>query len=473
MQKRKPPKIKIPPPNLKAILAAGVVFLIYAVIFVPTSFNSMHDIGESGASAGWKLFSPKTKADGGDNPEVVPTQQDTTLFGEFPEGMPMPESWNGSDRVTVLLMGLDYRDWEAGSSASRTDTMILLSVDPITKTAGMLSIPRDLWAVIPGFNPGKINTAYYYGEAYKVPGGGPALAMKTVEQTIGVPIDYYAQVDFEAFERFIDMMGGLKMDIPYAIKVDPVGPKQPRYLQPGVQTLPGDLVLAYARNRYTENGDFDRAARQQQVILAIRDRIINFNMLPDLIANAPEIYAELSSGIDTNLSLEDVIKLAVLASQIPKEDIKTGIIDQRYVTFGTSPDQLSILIPIPDRIRTLRDEIFATSGPYAPMTPGDAQKRMELEFASISIQNGTSNGSLGEQTADYLRDIGANVAEITSAETGYGQTTVIDHSGKPYTLQFLVDEMGVNPNNIQHDYDPNSRVDIELKLGGDWARALP
>ena len=206
-------------------------------------------------------------------------------------------------------MGLDQRDWEGGGP-SRSDTMILLTVDPLSRTGGIMSVPRDLWAVIPGFSPGKINTAYYFGELYKVPGGGPALAMQTVEQTIGVPIDYYAVIDFGAFERFIDLMGGVKITVAEPIKVDPIGDRIPRTLKTGTQTMPGWLALAYARTRSAPGGDFTRAERQQQVVLAIRDRIVDFNMLPTFIANADEIYGELASGVNTNLSLEDANRLS-------------------------------------------------------------------------------------------------------------------------------------------------------------------
>jgi anionic cell wall polymer biosynthesis LytR-Cps2A-Psr (LCP) family protein len=117
--------------------------------------------------------------------------------------------WDGVGRVTILLLGLDYRDWEAGNEYSRSDTMILLTLDPLSKTAGILSIPRDMWVAIPGFQHEKINVAYYLGDAYKLPGGGPGLAVKTVEDFLGVPINYYAQIDFGAFVKFIDELGGI------------------------------------------------------------------------------------------------------------------------------------------------------------------------------------------------------------------------------------------------------------------------
>ncbi|MBI3159508.1 MAG: LCP family protein [Chloroflexi bacterium] len=386
---------------------------------------------------------------------------------------PTPEPWDGTTRVTMLVMGLDYRDWSAGETASRSDTMILLTIDPLAKTAGILSVPRDLWANIPGFKPNKINTAYYFGDIYKVPGGGPALAMATVEATLGVPIDYYAVVDFNSFIRFIDLIGGVKLDIPEPIRVDPIGDKPPRTLKPGRQVLPGDLALAYARTRSTPGGDFDRAARQQQVILAIRNRLLEPRTFQRLLANAPEIYAELSGGIRTNLPFEDALKLAVLANQIPDGGIQRGVIDERYVTFGTSPDDLAILIPIPDRIRVLRDQIFPTGGAFSPLTPGNTAERMQLEFASIAVQDGASGGGLGQRTGDYLKGFGANVVSVGQAEQPYSLTTVIDYTGNPYAVQFLVQMLGIREAQILQRYDPNSPVDIIVKLGSDWLNSNP
>jgi LCP family protein required for cell wall assembly len=381
--------------------------------------------------------------------------------------------WDGAGRVTVLLLGLDYRDWEAQEEASRSDTMILLTLDPQSKTAGILSIPRDLWVSIPGFQHGKINTAYYLGDAYQLPGGGPALAVKTVEQFLGVPINYYAQVDFAAFVRFIDEIGGVKIDVPEPITIDLLGtgPKTKKKLQPGVQVLPGEWALAYARNRYTENGDFDRAARQQQVIMGIREQILRVDMLPNLISKAPTLYNELASGIRTNLTLDEVIRLALLAQSVPDEGIKKGIINKDNVYFGNSPDGLSILIPIPDDIQNLRDEIFAASGAIGPQLPGSPQEQMKAEAARLAVYDGSGDPSLGGRAVEYLRGLGANVTQTGAADRAYAGTTIVDHTGNPYIVKYLVDLLKIAPGNIYVKFDPNSAVDVELFLGTDLAGA--
>lgn len=399
---------------------------------------------------------------------------------ELLAGIPLPDEsvvpsaaelapWDGSGRVTVLVLGLDYRDWSGGAKYARSDTMILLTLDPLTKEAGILSIPRDMWVAIPGFKHGKINTAHYLGDAYKMPGGGPGLAARTVEQFLGVPVNYYVQVDFNAFVRFIDEIGGVKIDVPEQITIDLLGSghQTKKTLQPGVQTLPGEWALAYARNRKTSGGDFDRARRQQQVIMGIRDRLLSLDALPTLIGKAPALYQELKAGFNTNLGLEDAIRLALLAQQVPNDQIKRGVLDQKYVIFGRSPDNLSILIPIPDKVHTLRDDIFATGAGLGPLTPGDSLQRMQAEGSRITIYNGSREAGLAERTAGYLRDLGGNVISVSDASQRYAATTIIVHAGKPYTLRFLVDLLKINPNRVYLEYDPNAAAEVELFLGYD------
>jgi polyisoprenyl-teichoic acid--peptidoglycan teichoic acid transferase len=385
---------------------------------------------------------------------------------------PTPVPWDGTSRVTILIMGLDYRDWEA-KEVPRTDTMILLSVDPLAKTAGILTIPRDMWVNIPGMNYNKINTAYRWGEVYNLPGGGPGLAMKTVEEFLGVPINYYAQIDFSAFVRFIDELGGLDMKIRKAIKVDPIGPGNTRTLEPGTQTLDGATVLAYARQRYTEGGDFDRSKRQLEVIMALRDQILNFNQLPMLISKSPKLYQELSSGIRTNLTLNQVIQLALLASKIDKANIKQGIIGPpKQVEFATNPeDGQAILIPVPDQIRILRDEVFATGGPVAPAAvqdSGDPSQLMKDEKARVIIKNGTSIAGLATKTSDLLRNDGMNIVGEDNAPQAVTNTTIYDYSGKPYTIKYLIEKLKVPNSRIVNRFDPNAQQDIEIVLGDDW-----
>jgi LCP family protein required for cell wall assembly len=406
----------------------------------------------------------------------TPASNELAAGGEIPlepAAGPTPPPWDGANRVTMLIMGLDFRDWQTGEGPPRTDTMILLTVDPINRTAGMLSIPRDLWVNIPGFDYGRINTAYMLGEASKLPGGGPQLAVDTVEELLGVQVDYFAQIDFGAFVRFIDEIGGVKVDVAEEIKIDPLGDGNIKRLKPGRYNLPGDLALAYVRFRKSEGGDFDRSQRQQQVILSIRDRILQFDLLPMLISKAPVLYNELSSGVHTNLNLDDAIRLAWLGVQIPRENIKQGAIGADQVAFAQSPDgSQQVLKPLTEKIRALRDEIFTQTGPASPLAAEiDIAELVKQENARVSVLNGSSVSGLAARTSDYLKSLGVNVVEAGNAPQFATATEITFFTGKPYTVKYLVDLMGINPFRLRHLYDPTKPADIQIVLGDDWAQS--
>jgi hypothetical protein len=251
------------------------------------------------------------------------------------------------------------------------------------------------------------------------------------------------------------------------------GAETKKTLKSGIQVLPGEWALAYARNRKTEGGDFDRAARQQQVILAIRDRILRFEMLPTLIAKAPILYNELASGINTNLDLDEAIKLALFAQSVEEEDIQKGVIGKESTIFGRSPDNLSILIPIPDKIHLIRDQIFASSSGLSPKTPGNDHQRMQTENASLAIYNGTQSANLATHTGEYLSGLGVNVLQIDENGDAQTSTKIIDRTGNPYLLKYLVDLMKISPKNIHSDFNPSSPVGVEIYLGNDWETDIP
>jgi hypothetical protein len=289
---------------------------------------------------------------------------------------------------------------------------------------------------------------------------------------LGVDINYYAQVDFSAFENFISEIGGVKVEVPYEITVDPIGPSNTVTLQPGLQTLDGPTALAYARNRETIGSDFDRADRQQQVVMAIFDQITSLGTLPKLIANSPTIYYNLRNGIHTNLNLKDTISLAWTVSQIPRENIKRGLIGPNEVTMSMSPDGMDILLPEMDAVRSVRDQVFATTGGVAPAATvyvSNPEELRQAESATVSVLNSTTTPGLASQTTNYLIDQGINVTDTGNATDKSDTTVIIDYTGKPYTVQYLVELLNIQPNSIYSRYDPNSKVDIAILLGTDWA----
>ncbi len=393
----------------------------------------------------------------------------------------MPQ-WDGGSRINIVFFGLRGGDISGDDCPACTDTIMLLTIDPVTKTAGMLSIPRDMWVNIPGFGYSRINTAWTLGEGAKLPGGGPGLAMETVSQFIGVPVHYYVQVDFGTFVSFINMIGGIDVYVDERMVLDPAGTGQDHFvLTPGdFRHLTGKRALAYARCRHESQGcsggDVGRAKRQQQVIMAIRDKVFDPIYFPELLAQAPEIYQTFSAGIHTNMSFEDALKLAVLAKDIPIESIKQGVIDNNMAVFANvtlNGVPASVLRPVPDLIRILRDEIFIPGGPLSPLAQGDPATLMQADEARIRVTNNTYTADLDRRTANFLTAQGMQVVEY-GIPTGASNTTkLILYSSKLYALRYLADTFGVASQQIVIQPDPTSSVDIEIRIGEDWVGRLP
>jgi len=384
-----------------------------------------------------------------------------------PELVEMPPNWDGKTRINVLIMGLDIRDQE--TDAPRTDSMILFTMDPLNNTAGMISIPRDLWVKIPNADYAKINTAYRVGEVKQLPGGGPENARKAVENLLGVPIQYYAQIDFKAFVKFIDDIKGVKLDIKEPIDLDILYTKDVVHLEPGVVTLPGDLALAYVRNRHTAMGDFDRAKRQQEVILAIRDRIVTFQMFPMLVANAPTFYADISQGIKTNMDLQVLLSFAQKVLQIPRENYVNKVINNEYVTLGQAEAQ-DMLRPIPEKIRELRDEVFTGQ---SLNRVADLGQLLQEENARVIVRNASNTPGFEVKTAEYLASQGLNVIQQGTAP--YQATSSITIVGAtPHALKTLAKIFNITyAGQVEFNYTPNSEVDLYIDFGDDWVASNP
>jgi LCP family protein required for cell wall assembly len=466
----------------------GILYWCFALALATGVFFFMRRV-----TACWQLTDlpgvpPAYCAPGFEKPfELVNNNATSEPGTEIPTEVPAPgvdiPQWDGGSRINIAFFGLRGGDIRDEGCPACTDTIILLTIDPISKTAGMLSIPRDLWVAIPGFGHSRINTAWTVGEAAKLPGGGPGLAMETVSQLIGVPVHYYVQVDFGTFVSFINLIGGIDLYVEQRMVLDPTGSGQDHFvLQPGdVRHLTGKRALAYARCRSESqgcsDGDVGRARRQQQVILAIRDKVFDPGTFSKLLTQAPALYTEFSSGIHTNLSLEDAMKLGGVASEIPLENIRQGVIDNNMAVFAnTILDGVpaSVLRPVPDLIRVLRDEIFTTSGPVSPLAQGDPITLMQVEAARVRVINNTYTADLDVRTANFLKSQGMQVVEY-GYPTGWSQETIlIIYSPKLYTLRYLADLFGIKNNyQIMMKSDPVATVDIEILIGEDSVRNLP
>jgi polyisoprenyl-teichoic acid--peptidoglycan teichoic acid transferase len=378
--------------------------------------------------------------------------------------------WSGRDRVTVLFLGIDQRCDEEGPT--RTDSIMLLTVDPIGLSGAVLSVPRDLWVEIPGFGVDRINQAHYLGEVYDYPGGGPALAVDTIEGAIGVRVNYFVTINFDAFVKIIDLIGGIEIDVPEEID-DPLYPDNcygydPFYMAAGKQQMDGYLALKYARTRVTFGGDVDRAGRQQEVALAVREKIMRINMLPQLIARAPELWYALQDNVRTDMSIDEALQLALLVQEIPRRSIRTAVIDYDYVYNETTPAGQLVLVPIRENIRTLRNELFAPPAIPTPIIENLAEM-VAKENARVAVYNGTAVFGLAGATESYLLGYNVNVTKIGNADSSaYRATQIIDYGSNRNTALYLAQLLAVPPLNVSNGTDPDGEYDLLVILGNDW-----
>ncbi len=271
--------------------------------------------------------------------------------------------WDGESRFTMIVVGLDRRPGETGLSY-RTDTMMLVSLDPQTNSIGVLSIPRDLYVQIPGYSQlQRINSAMVFGETYRA-GYGPTLMMQTVQLNFGIRVHDYLAVDFQAFIDIVDAIGGVTITSERTIN-DPQYPDMyygydPFYLPAGTHQLDGYNALRYARTRHGDN-DIYRAERQQQVIFAIRDKIMDFGMVPSLITQAPALWDSWQDNVYTGLSFEQMIQLGLYVKDIPRENIVMGVVNYEYLQGYTTQSGASVLIPNRTRLGNLMVDVFGSN----------------------------------------------------------------------------------------------------------------
>ena len=347
-----------------------------------------------------------------------------------PAATPLP-LWTGTARISLLVLGIDERENQSGPW--RTDTMIAVMIDPVALTAAGLSIPRDLWVSIPALRTeGKINTAHFYGDVEEYPGGGPALAQATVQATLNVPMQYYVRVNFTAFEKLIDLIGGIDVDVPYPID-DPLYPDsgygyEPLYIPAGRIHMDGRLALKYARTRHDAMGDFDRMRRQQQVMLAVRDKLVQGDRLVQLLTQAGPILQTLGESIKTNLTLEQIIQLAQLGAQIDPSRIQLKTVTPEMTLplhVDSDPPQDALVLK-PAVAQQLHDYLI-NAGALVAVTPtSDATSSVpgHGKPQTYSVQPGDTLFSLAARFGVLLDNLKA-ANGLTGDDLQVGQQLII------------------------------------------------
>ncbi len=380
-----------------------------------------------------------------------------------------PEAASIDERINILVMGLDRRIDEPKDSPTRTDTMFVVSIDPYSKTAGVFGIPRDLWVEIPdghgGYLQDRINVAYEYGPIRKYPGGGPGLAVATVEHNFDIEVDHYMVLDFVGFMKLVDAVDGIDVEVEDHI-VDPsycltahCDDREIVVFEPGLEHMDGERALAYTRVRYG-SGDLQRIERQQEVIRAAVDTALDAKLL--MPNRAVSIYNKFRDAVNTDVSVFKVPGLALLARDIPPENITT--ISLASAVQDTVIGGAQVLVADWDKVEALKRQIFFDG-------------RLRSEGAFVEVQNGTGVPGLATSVVNYLTGRGLPQTDVTIRDASDGlyhqQTLIYDLAGKEYTANKLAEWLGL-PNSCIREVGtdkstpvPTSSADIVVVLGPD------
>jgi LCP family protein required for cell wall assembly len=367
----------------------------------------------------------------------------------------------------VMLLGTDLR---APDKGWRTDTMILVSVDPGERIVSMVSIPRDLYVAIPGHGKTRINMADDFGEAEHYPGGGPALLRKTLEENLGLTFDRYIRIDFQGFVEMIDLLGGIDVDVACPTELWVPNMKSPgeyllwRSLPASMQHMDGELALMYSRCR-AHTPVFDRDRRQREVLLAIRNRALELG-LPGLLPKLFQLLDTMKLHVQTDLEPAEIIALAQLMMAMSPYHVNQSVIDLSAAPQWPSADGAWVMRPDRNLVKDL------ISGRMEP--PSWEEQTLAAEGVRIAVVNGTTIEGFASQIADHLRSRGYHVVEVGKADRmDYGETTIVSYAGASFTLDRLRQYFGVGEENVRYQPDWLSDVAIRVLVGHDAQRQCP
>jgi polyisoprenyl-teichoic acid--peptidoglycan teichoic acid transferase len=247
---------------------------------------------------------------------------------------PAPKFPKPDGQVNILLFGSDQR---LGTSGFRTDTIILVTLNPAQGTASLTSFPRDLFVYIPGWTMQRVNTAH--------PRGGFNTTALTFEYNFGVRPDYYILVNFWSFVQIIDSLGGIDVQVGSRLSDHRHGYGE-YSVGPGPVNMDGETALWYVRSRYTSS-DFERTRRQQEVIKAIFLRLLSLNA----VGRASDLYSAYQQNVITNMSFTDIAPLLPLAVKLSDTSrLSHYYISRREVTGWRTPQGAAVLLPNRDTV---------------------------------------------------------------------------------------------------------------------------
>lgn len=371
----------------------------------------------------------------------------------------------GEGRVNILLLGVGDQG-HAGEAL--TDTMMVASVDPKTNDLVMVSLPRDLYVKIPGFWSSKINAAHAFAEQNEE-GTGPGVAMKVVSEVIGQPIHYFVRVDFTGLKKGVDALSGIDIYNSEDLS-DPDYPcdKNESWscgfkLKAGLYHMDGALALKYARCRKGNCGDdFGRAARQQGVVIAMRDQALKLgNILNPL--KATELIDIVGNHLKTDLSAEEIKRLIEIAKKVNSNTIRNKVIDGENEGLVRTDNigGASVVVPIGGvgNYRSIRSFVASY------LIDG----YIKSESARVEIRSAGARPGHILALAGRLRSLGYNVVKVsTDAGGASGPTKIADLADNKfaYTVKYLENRLGLGPTKESKQKDDLS--DIIVTLGSDY-----
>jgi LCP family protein required for cell wall assembly len=351
--------------------------------------------------------------------------------------------------LNIVLLGSDRRP---GSGAWRTDSMIIVSVDTTDNIVRLLSLPRDLWVYIPGHGYNRINTADLWGELAKK-GTGPERVKQTIHHNLGIPIHYYVRIDFKGFIKIIDTVGGIDVDVDC--------PLPDIKLSSGMHHMSGRQALRYARSRYSTN-DFDRGRRQRKVLMALWDQALSLNIIPRL----PELWWTMANSFQTDLSLDQVINLAYVGTQLKPQHILSRAIGASLVQSWMTPQGAAVLLPRNEQIRTMLEKY------YAPLDPSRLDT---VDTVRIQVLNGSPRQDAEQLAASTLRWAGTKVTRTGLADRqDYARSQIAVYTGNLVAAEEIASQLSLplaaiqDLTDSQEQPDPGNPIDLQIILGRDY-----
>lgn len=274
--------------------------------------------------------------------QVTASENNPAAWNELPAASNIPAK-NTNERINILLLGVDDGDPEDSGAPRRSDTMMVASIQPVDKSIAILSIPRDSRVSIPG-------RAGYEKVAHAFAYGGPTLAVRTVENNFDIPVDYYMVIDWKAFIRVVDILGGVSLNVERNMDYEDPYENLSIHLRKGYQHLNGEQAGEYVRFRHDELGDIGRVQRQETFLKALTSQLLQAGTILKL----PALISTVSHYVQTDMNTAALAKVTNVLKDMNSNSLHTQMLPGDFATI----DGLSYWMPSASETRKIVDSDF-------------------------------------------------------------------------------------------------------------------